>query len=137
MKRIPLLLTAFAAFHLFNYATTHYALTDLLGDLAFFGVRWAVILAIAFCAIDLVGVARLFAPEYDDDYSKAWYLFGPWALAAALNTTLTWWGFSLALNAYQVGNTVPALIAVFVWSVRVLIVLDALNFAHVSRRSFG
>jgi hypothetical protein len=38
-------------------------LTDLLGDLRFWGVRWATILAITFCRIDFTGIARLFNPD--------------------------------------------------------------------------
>lgn len=143
MKRLPLLLAAFTAFQLFNYATTDYALTDLLGDLAILGIRWAAILAVAFCAIDLVGVARLFAPECDDDSSKAWYLFGAWILAAAWNATLTWWGVSLALSGYSVANILPVVAAVMTWVIRVLIFstlwLEASNccIAHVSGRRYG
>ncbi len=42
---------------MFNCSTTEYALTDLLGDLDFLNVRWATILAIAFCGIDFAGIA--------------------------------------------------------------------------------
>jgi hypothetical protein len=38
-----IILTALFAFELFNYSTTDFALTDLLGDLEFAGVRWACI----------------------------------------------------------------------------------------------
>lgn len=135
MKRFLPLLAAFAAFQVFNYSATDYALTDLLGDLAVLGVRWAAILAAAFCAIDLVGIS-LFA--HNDDSGNAWYFFGAWALAAALNATITWWGLSLVL-AHQAESIIPALIAVFAWGVRVLIVatcfLGAASFARV--RSFG
>lgn len=59
-----LLLVALLAFEVFNYSTTDFALTDVLGnDLKFLGIRWATILSIAFCAIDFAGVARLFTPE--------------------------------------------------------------------------
>ena len=58
-----IILGALLAFEIFNYSTTDYALTDLLGDLRFLDLRWATILAIAFCAIDFAGIARLFTPE--------------------------------------------------------------------------
>jgi hypothetical protein len=45
-----IIIAALSAFEIFNYSTTDYALTDLLGDLRFLGVRWATILAIAFCS---------------------------------------------------------------------------------------
>ena len=44
---------ALLAFEVFNFSTTQYALHDMLGDLTFAGFRWATILAIAFCGIDL------------------------------------------------------------------------------------
>lgn len=112
MKRLPLLLAMFAAFQLFNYP-----LTDLLGDLAVLGVRWATILAIAFCAIDIIPLSSLFA-ERDE---MSWFLFGAWVLAAAMNATLTWRGFWIALAENSAGNTVPVIAAVMTWVIRSLI----------------
>jgi len=125
---------ALIAFEAFNYSTTDFALNDLLGDLRFFGVEWATILAIAFCSIDFAGIARLFTPEDgEDDRNEAWYLFGAWLLAATMNAMLTWWGVSLAiLNHQTLGNAVverstllrlvPIFVAVLVWLIRVLII---------------
>ena len=53
-----LIVGALLAFELFNYSTTEFALSDLLGELKFMGVRWATILSIAFCGIDFAGIAR-------------------------------------------------------------------------------
>lgn len=129
-----IIITALLAFELFNYSTTDYALTDLLGDLTFLGVRWATILAIAFCGIDFAGIARLFTPEEGaDEPNEVWYLFGAWLLAATMNAMLTWWGVSLAiLNHQTLGNAViqretllrvvPIFVAVLVWLIRVLII---------------
>ncbi|MCJ7735412.1 MAG: hypothetical protein MUP11_12810, partial [Anaerolineales bacterium] len=50
-----LIIIALLAFEIFNYSTTDFALTDLLGNLRFWGVRWSTILAIAFCGIDFAG----------------------------------------------------------------------------------
>jgi len=62
-----LIVGALLAFELFNYSTTDFALTDLLGDLKFMGVSWATILSVAFCGIDFAGIARLFTPEQGRD----------------------------------------------------------------------
>ena len=43
-----IIVAAMLAFELFNYSTTDFALANLLGDLKFMGLRWAMILAIAF-----------------------------------------------------------------------------------------
>jgi hypothetical protein len=129
-----IIITALLAFELFNYSTTDFALADLLGDLSFLGVRWATILAIAFCGIDFAGIARLFTPEEGaDEPGEVWYLFGAWLLAATMNAMLTWWGVSLAiLNHNTLGNAVveretllrvvPIFVAVLVWLIRVLII---------------
>lgn len=133
-----IIVTALIAFEIFNYSTTDFALSDLLGDLKFLGVRWATILSIAFCGIDFAGIARLFTPEAGDDESmsgrgEAWYLFGAWLLAATMNAMLTWWGVSLAVLGHQtLGNAVvsrevllrvvPIFVAVLVWLIRVLII---------------
>ena len=97
-----IIVVALIAFEIFNYSTTHFALSDLLGDLRFAGIGWATILAIAFCGIDFAGIARLFTPEGGSgDYKETWYLFGAWLLAATMNAMLTWWGVSLALLERQ------------------------------------
>ncbi len=133
-----IIVTALFAFEVFNYSTTEFALTDLLGDLSFAGIRWATILAIAFCGIDFAGIARLFTPEVAPDpqrpvQNEAWFLFGAWLLAATMNAMLTWWGVSLAiLERQDIGNAVasrevllravPVFVAVLVWLIRVLII---------------
>jgi hypothetical protein len=129
-----LIVGALLAFEIFNYSTTDFALTDLLGDLRFLGVRWATILSIAFCGIDFAGIARLFTPEQGrDEPMEVWYLFGAWMLAATMNAMLTWWGVSIALLNHQSLGTavvdgvtlvkiVPIFVAVMVWLTRVLII---------------
>jgi len=66
-----LIVAALLSFEMFNYSTTDYALSDLLGDLEFLGIRWATILAIAFCGIDFAGIARLFTPEDGQEQPRA------------------------------------------------------------------
>lgn len=132
-----IIITALFAFEIFNYSTTEFALGDLLGNLEFIGIRWATILAIAFCGIDFAGIARLFTPEAGSDgpasHNEVWYLFGAWLLAATMNAMLTWWGVSLALlEQDHLGNAVvgrdtllrvaPIFVAVLVWLIRVLII---------------
>jgi hypothetical protein len=129
-----IIIAALLAFEIFNYSTTEFALSDLLGDLSFMGIYWATILAIAFCGIDFAGIARLFTPEQGaDEPTEIWYLFGAWMLAATMNAMLTWWGVSIALlNHQSLGNAVvdreillkvvPIFVAVMVWLIRVLII---------------
>jgi hypothetical protein len=129
-----LIIAALLAFEIFNYSTTDFALRDLLGELNFMGVRWATILAIAFCGIDFAGIARLFTPEDGaDEPAEVWYLFGAWLLAATMNALLTWWGVSIAILKHEsLGNAVverelllravPIFVAVLVWLIRVLII---------------
>ncbi len=125
---------ALLAFEMFNFSTTEFALKDVLGDLAFMGIRWATILSIAFCGIDFAGIARLFTPEQGkDEPVEVWYLFGAWLLAAAMNATLTWWGVSVAINSHTIQGSaivgaktmqtvVPIFVAVMVWVIRILII---------------
>lgn len=129
-----LIIGALLAFEVFNFSTTEFALSDLLGDLSFASIRWSTILAIAFCGIDFAGIARLFTPEQGaDEPMEVWYLFGAWLLAAAMNAMLTWWGVSIAiLNHDTLGNAViaretllkvvPIFVALMVWLIRVLII---------------
>ncbi len=129
-----MIIGALIAFEIFNYSTTQYALADVLGDLKFAGMRWATILAIAFCGIDFAGIARLFTPEQGrDEPAEVWYLFGAWLLAAAMNAMLTWWGVKAAIvnnpsvpSAVIASDTlvkvVPVFVAIMVWMIRVLII---------------
>lgn len=129
-----IIISALLAFEIFNYSTTEFALSDLLGDLSFAGISWATILALAFCGIDFAGIARLFTPEEGArELHEVWYLFGAWLLAATMNAMLTWWGVSLALlNHESLGNAVvdratllkvvPLFVAILVWLIRVLII---------------
>lgn len=129
-----LIISALISFEVFNYSTTEFALLDLLGDLRFLGLRWATILAIAFCGIDFAGIARLFTPEQGaDEPAEVWYLFGAWILAATMNAALTWWGVSIAILSHNsLGNEVlareslirivPIFVALMVWLIRILII---------------
>ena len=141
-----LIVTALVAFEIFNYSTTDFALTDLLGELRFWGVRWATILAIAFCGIDFAGIARLFTPEGKVSEDRdSWYLFAAWLIAATMNALLTWWGVSIAIaNHETLGNAViarqtllkvvPIFVAVMIWLLRVLIIG---LFSVAGERYFG
>ena len=129
-----IIISALFAFEIFNYSTTDFALSDLLGELRFAGIRWATILAIAFCGIDFAGIARLFTPQQTTVESReTWYLFGAWLLAATMNALLTWWGVSLAIANHYLQSSavvdentllrvVPVFVAVMVWLIRILII---------------
>ena len=141
-----LIIIALVAFEIFNYSTTDFALTDLLGDLRFWGVRWATILAFAFCGIDFAGIARMFTPEGKvGEGTESWYLFAAWLIAATMNAMLTWWGVSIAIvNHETLGNAViarqtllkvvPIFVAVMIWLLRVLIIG---LFSVAGERYFG
>ena len=129
-----LILLALFAFELFNYSTTDYALGDLLGEIGFGSLRWATILAMAFCAMDFAGIARLFSPqEQGKEKGENWYLLAAWLLAATMNAGLTWWGVSMAIYIHPVQSVmvvdpmtiirvVPIFVAVMVWVLRILII---------------
>lgn len=125
---------ALIAFEAFNYSTTEFALSDLLGDLRFGGVPWATLLTLAFCGIDFAGISRLFTPQNSqEEPRKFWFMFGAWFIAATMNTILTWWGVVMAIQSHAVMSTgvvnsnfvtrtVPIFIALMVWMIRILLV---------------
>lgn len=128
-----ILIVALVAFEMFNFDTTRYALSSLLGDVSFMWLQWSAILAIAFCAIDFAGLARLFTPEQGSEEPKAvWYLTGAWLLGATMNAVMTWWAVSLTLLSHEFGNevlgretlltVVPIFVAVLVWLTRILFI---------------
>jgi hypothetical protein len=125
---------ALVAFEIFNYSTTEFALSDLLGTLRFAGMRWSTILALAFCGMDFAGIARIFTQEDEErKTTPTWYLLGAWLIAGSMNATLSWWAVSLALIGHQsLGNevigrdalltVVPIFVAILVWLIRILII---------------
>lgn len=145
-----LILAALLAFEVFNYGTTEFALTDLLGELRFSALRWSTILALAFCIMDFAGIARLFTQdEAAAEPTAVWYLLGAWFIAATMNAMLTWWAVSLALIGHQgLGNEVigreallsgvPIFVAILVWLIRVLIIgTFTVSGEHLLTRMFG
>jgi hypothetical protein len=129
-----IILCALLAFEVFNYSSTSFALRDILGDLTFGRIRWATLLAFAFCAIDFAGIARIFTPEQGrDEPAEVWYLFGAWFLAATFNAMLTWWAVSVAVLSHNTqGGTllgqpmmiklIPIFVAAMVLTIRVLLI---------------
>ena len=128
-----ILLGALIAFELFNYSTTEFALSDLLGGLTLGTLRWATILALAFSAMDFAGIAWLFTPHEQPRGLHSSYLVGAWFLAATMNAALTWWSVSLALVTRQplgdllIGQQamlrgVPLFVALLVWLLRILLI---------------
>jgi hypothetical protein len=128
-----LMLGALLAFETFNYGTTEFALADLMGELRFAGLRWATILALAFCAMDFAGLSRLLTPGRPGQAIEAWYVLAAWFVAAAMNAVLTWWAVSVALVGHSaLGNAVvgretlirvvPIFVAILVWLIRVLMI---------------
>ena len=128
-----LLIVALFAFEIFNFDTTRFALRNLLGEISFWGLQWATILAIAFCAIDFAGLARLFTPEQGrEEPAAVWYLMGAWLLGATMNAIMTWWAVSLTLLSHDLGNEVvsreqllqaaPIFVAALVWLTRILFI---------------
>ena len=130
-----MIIGALLAFEIFNFSTTQFALRDVLGDLTFAGMRWATILAVAFCGIDFAGIARIFTPEQGADEPKeVYYLFGAWFLAAAFNAVLTWWGVSVAIVSHASASggavvstatmtkIVPIFVSAMILLVRVMII---------------
>ena len=142
-----ILVIALFAFEIFNFDTTRYALDNLLGPVGIAGIRWASILALAFCAIDFAGLVRLFSPESEGEQPReVWFLMGAWLLGATMNALMTWWAVSLTLISHEFGNEVlsrsqllqfvPVFVAVLVWLTRILFI-GALTVAGSHLLEFG
>ncbi len=127
-----LLFIGLLAFEVFNFDTTRYALLDLMGEVSFAGLRWAAVLATAFCAIDFAGLVRIFSPPESERAPESWYLMGAWLLGATMNALMTWWAVSLTLLNHDLGNEVlsraqlleaaPVFVAALVWLTRILFI---------------
>lgn len=153
LNRVPqdvtlgaVLFVAFLAFEIFTLDTNLYALQNLVGVVDTDLISWPTILAVAFTAIDLVGLGYLLTPRPVNQTPRpeARYLAGVWLLAASICAVLTWWAISLRLLAVppttntivsqeQLLRVVPTAVAVVVWLFRILLVAI---FALASTRLF-
>ena len=124
----------FLSFEIFNFASTSFALRDILGNFSIGPFLWSTILALAFCGIDFAGVAHAFTPVgASDKATEVFYLFGAWFLAAAFNAWLTWWGVTVVianqttdgaglLSSSMAIKVVPILVAIIVLAIRILLI---------------
>ena len=129
------LFASLGAFEYFSFSTISFALQDMMGMQGAGPLSWYVILSLAFCAVDLMGITFLLRddPETESNSPRSWYILGAWVVVAAMNTGLTWWGVSVAVYNTPVENAliidpmvfvkaVPVIVAVIVWVIRVLII---------------
>jgi hypothetical protein len=129
------MLAALIALETFSFSTTEFALGNMLGDMGMGFLRWSTILSLAFCGMDLAGIARLLNSDEQADRkdSGSWFLLGAWVLAAAMNAGLTWWGVSvtlynqpadsiLVLDPITFVTAIPVLVSLGVWLIRILII---------------
>ena len=59
--------------------------------MSFRGIRWVIILVIAFCGFDLAGIGLHLPPEPAGIKSRQeGYLFAVWMAGASLSTMMTW-----------------------------------------------
>lgn len=130
---LGIILTALIAFEVFNFSSTDFALRNMVGSQSSGFMNWSTLLALAFCGMDFAGIARLLGCPSEAQGRGGWYLLGAWALAAAMNAGLTWWGISLAVYNQPVEyalfidpmtfvTVIPLLVAAMVWVIRVLII---------------
>jgi hypothetical protein len=130
------LLVGLAAFELFNYDTTRFALNQLMSGRRFLGLEWATVLALAFCSIDFAGLLRILTPAVtlEAEPREVWFLTGAWLLGAGMNATMTWYAMALLiaprgadigaglLTWAEVLQGAPLFLAVMVWLTRVLLI---------------
>jgi hypothetical protein len=130
---VTVIIVGILAFEIFNYSTTEYALSDLLGNLSFFRIQWSTILAIAFCAIDIAGFSQMKHLQETNHHNEIWYLIGAWLLAVSMNAILTCWAMSIGIKQQPylpligyVSNTgmilIPEIVAVITWLIRILLI---------------
>jgi hypothetical protein len=97
---IGLILTiALFGFELFNFDTTRFALSHLMGGRRFLGLEWVAVLALAFGSLDFAGLVRVFTPEKElrQESSEIWWLTDTWLIGATLNAMMTWYAMALLI----------------------------------------
>jgi hypothetical protein len=131
-----ILTIALLGFELFNFDTTRFALSHLMGGRQFLGLEWAGVLALAFGSLDFAGLVRVFTPEQElkQESSEIWWLTGAWLIGASLNAMMTWYAMALLVAPLgaEIGATLfthaqmlryaPLFIALLVWLTRVSLI---------------
>lgn len=132
---IIMIAVALVCFDAFNYSTTQMSFEQILSEMKFFNISWSVWISIAFCLVDLFGMARMFTPVVDDSEPIwVWFLFIAWILSACFNAFMTWWGISSSIidnvnnihspvSAEVLIGIVPVIIAIIVLVIRISIVI--------------
>ncbi len=113
------------SFEAFNFSSTELALEDVFGDMALGPVRLAMFLAIAFCALDFAGLARIITPEVDNEPREIWWLFAAWLLGTVINAYFTWYAATIAMMRTESMlniEVMPIIIAVAVWLSRLALI---------------
>lgn len=131
---VALTLIGLVALEAANYATTEISLAHFFGQEEMFGIFIADFIAIAFCSMDIAGIARIFTPEQGfDEPNEVKFFFGAWVMATIVNALFTWWSAVLVVTRNpDVGNELlsradvifyaPIVIAITVWLSRILII---------------
>lgn len=131
-----ILTLAVLGFELFNFDTTRFALSHLMGGRTFAGLSWATVLALAFCSLDLAGLVRVFTPEPATKQTplELWLMTAAWLLGASLNAAMTWYAMALLIaplgtdigaalfTQQQMLRAAPLLISLLVWLTRILLI---------------
>jgi len=114
---ITILLVALFCFELFNYSSTEYSFSTFFGDLSFLGLQWSMLLAVAFCAADFGGIARVLTPQRGrDEPVGIWLVFAGWIAACFMNAFLTWWAVASAMAVQtNIGNEVLSRETLLTW----------------------
>lgn len=129
-----LIFLGIVAFDVFNFATTRDALGSFLANSNLWGVPLKDALAIAFCAVDLGGVASIFTKEKGlNEPWYVWMLAAGWLAASVINAMLTWWAVMMTMqaapamqnpliSAADLIKVAPVILACVVWLIRILII---------------
>lgn len=134
-----LLILSWMAFELFNYVSTeaviHTWIGSVLIDLGFLSISWSTLMAVAFCATDLGGLAAIFTPETGKDESiEVKILFVIWMFTSLFNAVLTWLGIlnqmqtqpfggNMALSREMILTVFPFMLAAFLYAVRITLIM--------------
>jgi hypothetical protein len=128
-----LIFLGLAAFDVFNFATTRDALSSIItATLLNIPLSWP--LAVAFCAIDLGGIASVFTKE--KGFREPWYVWmlgAGWIIASIANSGLTFMAIRMGMASAPIMHNplipadiaikwVPILLASVIWLIRVMII---------------
>jgi len=127
-------------FEMVNFSTTYGTFLDWLGAMTIGFMSIPLLMALAICMVDLLGLVRLLGKDSKNIYVRIY-----WGVAMTINAGTTWYNTSLALRSHTPIGTavfgdglsiaVPIILALVVGGIRWALMHHLMHYSAAARSS--